>query len=264
MLKLICLLSLLWWVEADSPMPEQTKQIVDLLTKIREEVNPTASNMMLMEYSDELENLAKNWLKNCTYPLPHGPAYPEYKDVVDVLQTGSRKADASFDLSKVYNSEKNAFNYENNTCNSSCANYRRMIWSTATQVGCYLQHCERSNYWPDSKYIMACLYRPAVLNDQEKPYKSGTPCSACPYGRDCNHNQCTQKQLPTTPTIPTTTSSSTASSSSSMSTSPSSSTDSSKPPNPSQPTTSVSTQLSAFSHLIFAIITLEMYINLSL
>uniref|UniRef100_A0A5K3F8I7 SCP domain-containing protein n=1 Tax=Mesocestoides corti TaxID=53468 RepID=A0A5K3F8I7_MESCO len=257
MLKFICLLSLLWWAEADSPTVDESKQIVELLTKIRKEVNPTASNMMLMEYSDELENLAKTWLNNCTYPLPHGPAYPEYKDVVDVLQTGSSKANASFDLSALFDSEKNAYNYENNTCNSSCANYRRMVWSTATHVGCYRQYCARSSNWSDSTYIMACLYRPVVLNDQEKPYKNGTPCSACPYGPDCNHNQCTQKQMPTTSTT------STPSSSSSISTGPSSSTGSLEPTNSEQPTTSVSTQLPAFSHLIFAFITSALYINLS-
>uniref|UniRef100_A0A5K3G328 Secreted protein n=1 Tax=Mesocestoides corti TaxID=53468 RepID=A0A5K3G328_MESCO len=48
MLKLVCLMTLLWWAEADSPTNPEREQIVDLLTKIREEVDPPASNMMLM------------------------------------------------------------------------------------------------------------------------------------------------------------------------------------------------------------------------
>uniref|UniRef100_A0A5K3FY65 SCP domain-containing protein n=1 Tax=Mesocestoides corti TaxID=53468 RepID=A0A5K3FY65_MESCO len=209
------------------------------------------------EYSDELEVLAKNWLTNCTYPLPNGTDYPDYKDVVDVLKSGVNQADASFDLSAMYESEKNAYNYESNTCTSSCANYRRMVWSTASQVGCYRHFCARSDHWSESKYIMACLYRPVVLDKNERPYKNGTPCSECPFGPDCNHNQCTQKQ--TTATTPTTSNSTI----STMPTSPSSSTGSSKSTSPEQPTTSVSSQLRAISHLIFAIVTLELIINLN-
>uniref|UniRef100_A0A5K3F6E3 SCP domain-containing protein n=1 Tax=Mesocestoides corti TaxID=53468 RepID=A0A5K3F6E3_MESCO len=168
MLKLIYFVSLLLWAEAYSPTDPERNQILELLTNVREEVNPPASNMMLMEYSDELEELAKNWLKNCTYILPHGALYPEYKDVVDVLQYGVKREDASFNLSALFGSEKNAYNYENNTCTSSCANYRRMVWSTASHVGCYQQYCAQSDLSSKSVYIMACLYKP-VQTTNHKP-----------------------------------------------------------------------------------------------
>uniref|UniRef100_A0A5K3FPE5 Venom peptide n=1 Tax=Mesocestoides corti TaxID=53468 RepID=A0A5K3FPE5_MESCO len=63
MLTLICLVTLLWWAEANSPTNQERKEIVKLLTTKREPVIPPASNMMLMEYSDDLERLAKSWLK---------------------------------------------------------------------------------------------------------------------------------------------------------------------------------------------------------
>uniref|UniRef100_A0A5K3F6E7 SCP domain-containing protein n=1 Tax=Mesocestoides corti TaxID=53468 RepID=A0A5K3F6E7_MESCO len=178
------------------------------------------------EYSDELENLAKNWLKNCSYLLPHGTSYPEYKDVVDVIQYGVTTKDASFDLSAKFDIERKVYNYEKNICTASCAKYRRMVWSTASQVGCYQQHCERSDLSSQSVYIMACLYRPVVLNENERPYKSGTACSECPYGPGCERNQCTQKQTST---------------------------------RPEQTTTSVSTRLSVVQASIFAVFFMELY-----
>uniref|UniRef100_A0A5K3FWT5 SCP domain-containing protein n=1 Tax=Mesocestoides corti TaxID=53468 RepID=A0A5K3FWT5_MESCO len=182
-------------------------------------------------YSDELENLAKNWLTNCSYLLPNGTSYPEYKDVVDVLQYGVTTKDASFNVSAIYNHQKSAYNYEKNTCTRLCGYYKRMIWSTASQVGCYRQYCAQTDISSQSVYIMACLYRPVVLNSYERPYKNGTACSKCPYGPGCLHNQCTQKEMVTT--LPS-------------STFPS--------------TTSVSTHFSTSNYLSFAVISVELYI----
>uniref|UniRef100_A0A5K3FU64 SCP domain-containing protein n=1 Tax=Mesocestoides corti TaxID=53468 RepID=A0A5K3FU64_MESCO len=80
MLKIIYLLTLLWWAEARSPTDVERNQIVEMLTTSREQVDPPARNMMLMEYSDDLENLAQKWLKNCSGQLVNETIHPEYKE----------------------------------------------------------------------------------------------------------------------------------------------------------------------------------------
>uniref|UniRef100_A0A5K3FTI9 SCP domain-containing protein n=1 Tax=Mesocestoides corti TaxID=53468 RepID=A0A5K3FTI9_MESCO len=98
----------------------------------------------------------------------------------------------------MFESQKKSYNYENNTCTGLCGSYRRMVWSTASSVGCYQHYCERNGDSTKPLHIMACLLKPVVLDVNERPYKKGRPCSECPYGPDCKRNQCTQKEMTTT------------------------------------------------------------------
>uniref|UniRef100_A0A5K3FUN9 SCP domain-containing protein n=1 Tax=Mesocestoides corti TaxID=53468 RepID=A0A5K3FUN9_MESCO len=108
-----------------------------------------------------------------------------------------------------------------------------MVWSTASEVGCYRYKSEQNNRYTTPLHIMACLFRPVALNAEVRPYENGTACSECPYGPGCHRKQCTQKQMPSTTTNSTSLS-----------------------------TTSLSTRLSAFSHLILGIITLGLLLSL--
>uniref|UniRef100_A0A5K3FWU9 SCP domain-containing protein n=1 Tax=Mesocestoides corti TaxID=53468 RepID=A0A5K3FWU9_MESCO len=73
MLKLLVLLILTWLVLADVPTVEERKAIVECHTKLREHVNPPASNMMLMNYTIEMENLAVKYLADCRPPTDGKP-----------------------------------------------------------------------------------------------------------------------------------------------------------------------------------------------
>uniref|UniRef100_A0A5K3FNJ6 SCP domain-containing protein n=1 Tax=Mesocestoides corti TaxID=53468 RepID=A0A5K3FNJ6_MESCO len=191
MIKFICLVTLVRWSEAGQLSAEERAKVLEVHRKIREEVEPPASNMMLMDYSVELEKLAEKWLLNCTYPLPSASVHPEYEDVEVALQSGYNIENASFEPASRFNSDKEAFKYETNTCTSLCGNYRRIIWATSRQVGCYRHKCEHSDIWTTPRYVMACLYKPGQRNPNVRPYISGSSCSGCPQGLGCYRKQCT-------------------------------------------------------------------------
>uniref|UniRef100_A0A5K3FA96 SCP domain-containing protein n=1 Tax=Mesocestoides corti TaxID=53468 RepID=A0A5K3FA96_MESCO len=132
MLRLICLVALVWWSKAEPLSEDERGRILEVHRKIREEVEPPASNMMLMNYSVELEKMAEKWLRNCTYPLPSGSIHPEYKDVEAVLQFGKKPEEASFEPASKFDGEKETYNYERNTCTSLCGNYRRQCTELTT------------------------------------------------------------------------------------------------------------------------------------
>uniref|UniRef100_A0A5K3F851 SCP domain-containing protein n=1 Tax=Mesocestoides corti TaxID=53468 RepID=A0A5K3F851_MESCO len=188
MLKFICLVTLLWWSKAEPLSEEERGRILEVHRKIREEVEPPASNMMLMDYSVELEKMAEKWFLNCSYP--------EYKDVEVVLQYGHKPEDASFEPASRFNSEKEAFKYETTTCTGLCGYYLRIIWATSRQVGCYRNRCEHSEIWTTPRHVMACFYKPVHLNVNERPYKRGSSCSGCPQGLGCYRKQCTELTTP--------------------------------------------------------------------
>uniref|UniRef100_A0A5K3FQQ7 SCP domain-containing protein n=1 Tax=Mesocestoides corti TaxID=53468 RepID=A0A5K3FQQ7_MESCO len=196
MLKFICLVTLMWWSEAEQLSAEERAKVLEVHRKIREEVEPPASNMMLMNYSVELEKLAEKWFLNCSYPLPSPSLHPEFEDVEMVLQSGPKPEDASFEPVSRFQEEKEAYRYESNTCTSLCGNYRRIIWATSRQVGCYRHRCEQGTIWTTSRHVMACFYKPVRLNSDERPYKSGSSCSGCPRGLGCYRKQCTELTTP--------------------------------------------------------------------
>uniref|UniRef100_A0A5K3F7Y3 SCP domain-containing protein n=1 Tax=Mesocestoides corti TaxID=53468 RepID=A0A5K3F7Y3_MESCO len=201
-LKFICLVTLVWWSEAEQLSDEERARILEVHRKIREEVEPPASNMMLMDYSVELEKLAEIYLLNCAYTFPWVSTNPEFEDVEVNLLSGFVLEDASFEPASKFDFQKQTYNYETNACTGFCANYWRLIWATSRQVGCYRQRCKHSDIWNKSLYVMACLYKPALFNPNENPYKRGSSCSGCPEGLGCYRKQCTEMKKPGVVRVP--------------------------------------------------------------
>uniref|UniRef100_A0A5K3G0B0 Secreted protein n=1 Tax=Mesocestoides corti TaxID=53468 RepID=A0A5K3G0B0_MESCO len=56
---------MVWCVVADTPTEKERTNIAEFFKKLRESVDPPASNMQLMMYSSELEMIAQNVLANC-------------------------------------------------------------------------------------------------------------------------------------------------------------------------------------------------------
>uniref|UniRef100_A0A5K3FPP3 Secreted protein n=1 Tax=Mesocestoides corti TaxID=53468 RepID=A0A5K3FPP3_MESCO len=70
LLRICTLIALLWSVVGQAPSEDESSAILEFHRKLRENVNPTASNMMLIVYSDALENYTLQWTANCSNALP--------------------------------------------------------------------------------------------------------------------------------------------------------------------------------------------------
>uniref|UniRef100_A0A5K3FJP4 SCP domain-containing protein n=1 Tax=Mesocestoides corti TaxID=53468 RepID=A0A5K3FJP4_MESCO len=200
MLKLLPLLILTWHVLADVPTDEERKAIVECHTKLREHVNPPASNMLLMNYSLELENLAVQFFADCQPPSNREP----FQGTADLLIDGlPEKPKYVEELCKV---NGNDYDYEKNDCSGNCREYKLMVWATAAQVGCASKECPNGFDALKSRYALVCIYKPSDNFLAKRPYESGESCSRCPDGYRCLRNQCYEDKPTTTSIAMTTTS----------------------------------------------------------
>uniref|UniRef100_A0A5K3FBZ1 SCP domain-containing protein n=1 Tax=Mesocestoides corti TaxID=53468 RepID=A0A5K3FBZ1_MESCO len=184
MLKLLCLLILTWYVLAEVPTDEERKAILECHTKLRENVNPPASNMMLLNYSIEMENLAVKYIADCQPPSNRGPFNGTSELLMNELREKSQYVQ---ELCKV---NGNGYDYDENSCNGACLSYNQMVWAASTQFGCALKNCPTDGDVSKSSYTLVCIYKPGDESEDERPYVSGDSCSRCPDGYGCQRNQC--------------------------------------------------------------------------
>uniref|UniRef100_A0A5K3FD38 SCP domain-containing protein n=1 Tax=Mesocestoides corti TaxID=53468 RepID=A0A5K3FD38_MESCO len=189
--KLLCVLILTWHVLAEVPTDEERKEILECHTRLREHVNPPASNMMLMNYSIEMENLAVKSLADCRPPSDLEPFQGTSELLMDELP---EKPQFVQELSTV---NGKTYDYERDDCSGPCRDYNLMVWATSTQVGCATKKCPKRGDVSKSTYALVCIYKPGDNSVAERPYKSGKSCSQCPGGYGCQRNQC-YKDTPTT------------------------------------------------------------------
>uniref|UniRef100_A0A5K3FIN4 SCP domain-containing protein n=1 Tax=Mesocestoides corti TaxID=53468 RepID=A0A5K3FIN4_MESCO len=178
MKKVLYLAALIWIVSGQVPTVEERTRIMELLTEVRESVDPPASNMMMLTYSSELESIAKDWIANCSVLAPDPRYLPE-----------NVSATQSFDY--VFR-----------------PSFESMVTATATAVGCSQRHCfNRTEHLP-AMYYTTCLYKPVKIIITERPYNQGNSCSACPESFTCQRKQCVNISSVVTTSPSTTTSSS--------------------------------------------------------
>uniref|UniRef100_A0A5K3FYS7 SCP domain-containing protein n=1 Tax=Mesocestoides corti TaxID=53468 RepID=A0A5K3FYS7_MESCO len=72
----------------------------------------------------------------------------------------------------------------------------------STQVGCAAKQCSHKAGVVQSRYVLACFYKPGQILLKTRPYESGAPCSKCSDGFECHKNQCRKIVPPTTGTPP--------------------------------------------------------------
>uniref|UniRef100_A0A5K3FQ00 SCP domain-containing protein n=1 Tax=Mesocestoides corti TaxID=53468 RepID=A0A5K3FQ00_MESCO len=121
MLKLLFLFALICSVVADVPSEEERRVIMECHTKLREGVQPTASNMQLLNYSREMEQLAEKFVNGCNPVFPS--SQPEYANAGYIQPPSSnQKLEYQDVLCKVDNS---SYNYRNNTCLDNCYEYKQ-------------------------------------------------------------------------------------------------------------------------------------------
>ncbi|XP_075779479.1 cysteine-rich venom protein-like isoform X2 [Pelodiscus sinensis] len=163
--------------------------IIDKHNELRRGVNPTARNMLKMEWNPEAASNAQRWADQCKMSIS-----PRNERVVNGVLCGENILWADYPLSwpdsiqKWYNQVAN-FKYGTGAIedNASISSYTQVVWYNSYLTGCAVAYC------PDSRhqYFYVCQYCPAGNNaaDLSKPYKQGPTCGDCLNA--CEQGLCT-------------------------------------------------------------------------
>uniref|UniRef100_A0A5K3FU83 SCP domain-containing protein n=1 Tax=Mesocestoides corti TaxID=53468 RepID=A0A5K3FU83_MESCO len=202
--QLICILAFAWCASAaattEIPNAQQRLAIVDAHTSIREVVNPPASNMQIMNYSMQLELLAKDFVGQCTQRKPNPNVQKQYRgfSVTTLVTVGG---DYPFEtMVSTFGDKAVFYDYDKNSCMGDCSVYTQAVWATTTEVGCAKSRCD--GLLPNEArptYLLACMYNPAGNTPNRRPYEMGEACSKCPAEyKYCQRRQCSKNSAAST------------------------------------------------------------------
>ncbi|XP_053140251.1 serotriflin-like [Hemicordylus capensis] len=168
---------------------EQQKAIVDKHNALRREVEPTARNMLRMEWNSEASENARSWAAQCT--LSHSPSNQRIVNEVECgenLYMSTAPQSWSTAIQSWYDEKKN-FKYGIGAVhpNDVVGHYTQVVWYSSYQIGCAAASCPNATY----QYYYVCHYCPAgnVVGSLKMPYASGPSCEDCPTA--CDNGLCT-------------------------------------------------------------------------
>uniref|UniRef100_A0A5K3FU02 SCP domain-containing protein n=1 Tax=Mesocestoides corti TaxID=53468 RepID=A0A5K3FU02_MESCO len=88
-----------------------------MFTAVRENVTPTASNINMLTYSDEMEKVAADWVSKSLF------WYPSIDGANMLLQKTGRSQN-HFKTAVFYANQAKNNNYADNTCKGNCSYYK--------------------------------------------------------------------------------------------------------------------------------------------
>ncbi|KAG2392296.1 hypothetical protein C9374_012548 [Naegleria lovaniensis] len=155
------------------------------LVRFSPSLSPSAANMKIMSWDDQLAQIAANYVNNCQFS--HNP---NLKTIYSggalgeniYMSTGSSTniGNASVDS---WASEKAFYTYPS-TCQSGkvCGHYTQLIWANSVKVGCARKTCATVPNYPNfnGATIVVCDYFPAGNYIGQSPYIAGTPPQPSP------------------------------------------------------------------------------------
>ncbi|XP_043087759.1 cysteine-rich venom protein ENH1 [Puntigrus tetrazona] len=158
------------------------QEIVDVHNAYRRAVEPAASNMLKMSWSDAVARSAQGWIDQCD--MTHGP--PSSR-MIDGYEMGENLFKASTvhswtDVINAWHSEVNNYDYPTGSTNGlATGHYTQVVWYSSYEVGCAAARC-------GSYYFYGCHYYRAGNFKRVPPYSTGEPCASCPD--DCEDGLC--------------------------------------------------------------------------
>ncbi|XP_019960536.2 cysteine-rich venom protein pseudecin [Paralichthys olivaceus] len=150
-------------------------EIVDRHNALRRAVEPSASDMLMMNYSDEVAASAQAWVDKCI--LAHGA--PSTR-MLKGYQLGENLfySSAPYPWTAVidaWHSEVAHYLYPNGSTNGQAiGHYTQVVWNSSYKVGCGMALC------PNNIYFYGCHYYRAGNFRRWPPYKVGPACASCP------------------------------------------------------------------------------------
>uniref|UniRef100_A0A803STX7 SCP domain-containing protein n=1 Tax=Anolis carolinensis TaxID=28377 RepID=A0A803STX7_ANOCA len=161
-------------------LPEKIqKEIVDKFNAIRRGVQPSASNMVKMKWSDKAADNAKIWARKCI-----ARAAPQEERFVDGVLCGDNRVRSTYSTSwleviDLWNQKSSNFKYGVGAIDPrrDIYGYTQMIWHNSYLIGCTVAFCPAEEY----KFLYVCRFCPAGNSIEEiaTPYKEGPPCGDC-------------------------------------------------------------------------------------
>ncbi|XP_042313910.1 cysteine-rich venom protein TEL1-like [Sceloporus undulatus] len=170
---------------------QQQQEIVDAYNAARRAVQPTASNMLKMEWSERAAESAKRWAAEC-----QGRASLLKNRYVDDILCGESISQSNFarswaEVIGFWNSSHSKFIYGKSMTEElwrKVLPYTQMVWYNSNEIGCAYAFCPLQETFT---HFYVCRFCPTgnILEMLPKPYKEGPTCGDCP--NNCDNKLCT-------------------------------------------------------------------------
>ncbi|XP_074541972.1 cysteine-rich secretory protein 2-like [Halichoeres trimaculatus] len=154
---------------------------------MRANVDPPASNMLYMNWSNSAEKTAQNWANQCD--VEHSEHMFRIIDDKTIcgenLFMSSRELTWTEIITTWYN-ERNGWVYGLGPIGPAMVgHYTQLVNYKSHKLGCAVSYCPND---PDYRYFYVCHYCPQGNHDLGKPYNTGSNCAECP--NDCKNKLC--------------------------------------------------------------------------
>ncbi|XP_068136127.1 cysteine-rich secretory protein 3-like [Hyperolius riggenbachi] len=171
-------------------MTSTQQQILNAINNCRRNVDPTATNMLQVEWNKAAQLTAQKYAETCS--MVHSSSEARRSNGTDC---GENLYMASYAASwdeaiNAFCNEKNYFEYGKGatTPGAVFGHYTALVWYNSYLVGCGVAHCPDH---PQYKFFYVCHHCPAgnIQGQTTTPYEKGPSCGKCPS--NCKDKLCT-------------------------------------------------------------------------
>ncbi|KAF7692002.1 hypothetical protein HF521_010969 [Silurus meridionalis] len=147
-------------------------EIVNIHNMFRRQVDPPASNMLMMSWSSEVAAIAQKWADTCS--MEHGP--PSSR-MLGSYEMGENLLEGSpviswTDVITEWHSEVANYNYSSGSGNGKpIGHYTQVVWFGSYQVGCGVAKCGGAYFYDCHQSMHLCQHYSNC-----KELKENAPC----------------------------------------------------------------------------------------
>ncbi|XP_071958594.1 peptidase inhibitor 16-like [Antedon mediterranea] len=174
---------------------DEIQGIIDRHNYFRRNVSPgPASDMLYMEWYEDLEESAQQWADTCNWAhggIPSGAGQNLY------ATTASPDSGLGITATNAWNDEDQYYDYDTNSCATGevCGHYTQNVWASTEGIGCGIRFCSSITglSWQNGGNIVVCNYGPGGNIVGQRPYELGPKCSECLANTDngvCDDGLC--------------------------------------------------------------------------
>ncbi|TRY66063.1 hypothetical protein DNTS_025949, partial [Danionella cerebrum] len=129
-------------------LPSVQEEIVKAHNDLRSAVEPSASNMLKMSWSEGVAQSARDWINQCN--MTHGPPSSRTIDGYEMGENLFKGSDINSWTTVVnaWYSEVNNYKYGIGSINGQpVGHYTQVVWYSSYEVGCAVTQCGSSFFY---------------------------------------------------------------------------------------------------------------------